>query len=58
MRVVILGVFLFLACIIFYFTFENQSGGYYKQQNICFKLEDLILKIFRRTSIRAWSWRL
>ena len=52
--------FSFSACMIFYFAFENQNDGgekntmkifliKNKQQNICFKLEDLILKIFTRT---------
>ena len=50
--------FSFSACIIFYFAFENQNDGCNKHQNICFKLEDLILKIFTRTRILAWSSRL
>ena len=49
--------FSFSTCIIFYFAFENQNDGCGKQLNIFFKLEDLILKIFTRTRILAWSWR-
>ena len=41
--------FSFSACIILYFAFENQNNGCDKQQNICFKHEDLILKIYTRT---------
>ena len=50
------SVFSFSACIIFYFSFKNQNDGCDKQQNIFCKLEDLMLKIFRRTRALAWSW--
>ena len=50
--------FSFSACIIFYFSFENQNDRCDKQQNIFFKLKDLALKMFTRTRILAWSWRL
>ena len=43
--------FSFSACIIFYFAFENQNDGCDKQQNIFFKLEHLIGKIFTRIRI-------
>ena len=36
------------ACIIFYFAFEHQNDGCDKQQSMCFKLEDVVLKIFTR----------
>ena len=47
--------FSFSACVILYFTFGNQNDGCEKQRNVFFKLEDLILKIFTRTRILAWS---
>ena len=50
--------FSFSTCIVFYFAYEKQNDGCDKQQNIFFKLEDLILKIFTRTRILTWSWRL
>ena len=50
--------FSFSACVIFHFAFKNQNGGCDKQQNIFFRLEDLILKIFTKICILAWSWQL
>ena len=50
--------FSFSTCIVFYFAFEKQNDECDKQQNIFFKLEDLILKVFTRTRILTWSWRL
>ena len=49
------GLFIlgFFILIIFYFPFENQTDGCDKQQNICFKLEYLILKIFVKIRILA-----
>ena len=58
--------FSFSVCMIFSPTFENQNGGrtkntmksffcLKKQQNICFKLLDRVMKIFTRTRILTRS---
>ena len=47
--------FSFSACKNFNFAFGNQNGGCDKEQNIFFKLENLMLKIFTRTRTLAWS---
>ena len=54
----IVGFFI-LSVYNFLIAFENQNSGCDKQQNIIFyKFENLILKIFSRTRILAWPWRL